>query len=240
MCDQTKETLQLSLELWHPNCWTSEVNHETGAGVFGHGSVLNNERAFERCTIFGDSPSHVNDAISVAKGSSRIQSVREIGEAPSRSHVHNSAVGKFAQDVFIEYTFAEGIGPAFFTRGFALNGLSKMAGETEIWPLLATKDRQTLHRILDEIRDRHDADITVKQISPVDQENKTVTFSDQLDSLTPRQREAFETARENGYYTWPRETSIKELANELGVSKPTFLEHLRNAESQLLDPAKES
>ncbi|WP_343749359.1 helix-turn-helix domain-containing protein, partial [Halarchaeum salinum] len=62
------------------------------------------------------------------------------------------------------------------------------------------------------------------------------SFQAQLDELTPRQRQAYELARENGYYEWPRETSVQELADDLGVSKTTFLEHLRSAENYLLDP----
>jgi len=57
-----------------------------------------------------------------------------------------------------------------------------------------------------------------------------------LDTLTTTQREVYEHAREAGYYEWPREASTRELAADLDVSKTTLLEHLRKAESKLLDP----
>lgn len=60
--------------------------------------------------------------------------------------------------------------------------------------------------------------------------------SRRLDTLTRSQREAFELAREEGYYRWPREVSTRELAAEMDISKTTLLEHLRKAESKLLDP----
>jgi len=46
----------------------------------------------------------------------------------------------------------------------------------------------------------------------------------------------YEHAREAGYYEWPRGASTRELADDLDVSKTTLLEHLRKAESKLLDP----
>jgi predicted DNA binding protein len=41
-------------------------------------------------------------------------------------------------------------------------------------------------------------------------------------------------AREHGYYEWPRNVTARELAEEFDITKTTFLEHLRKAESKLL------
>lgn len=147
-----------------------------------------------------------------------------------------SAIGTFSQDVFIEYEFTEGIGPAFFSRGFVLDGASQMEDGTEMWPLLVQMDRSALDRRLVEIRQEYDAKISVKQVVPAKQKRTHPSFQNRLDSLTPRQQEAFEIARENDYYEWPRGTSTQELASKLGVSKTTYLEHLRSAENHLLDP----
>ncbi|MFC7046517.1 helix-turn-helix domain-containing protein [Halobacteriaceae archaeon GCM10025711] len=38
------------------------------------------------------------------------------------------------------------------------------------------------------------------------------------------------TAYESGYFEWPRRYSGEEIADELGVSHPTFSQHLRKAE----------
>jgi predicted DNA binding protein len=54
------------------------------------------------------------------------------------------------------------------------------------------------------------------------------------EALTDRQREALEAAHEAGYYEWPREVTCRELADELGIATPTFTEHLRTAEQQLI------
>lgn len=47
--------------------------------------------------------------------------------------------------------------------------------------------------------------------------------------LTPKQYEALLAALDHGYFTIPRETSMEELANELGVSHQALSERLRRA-----------
>jgi predicted DNA binding protein len=44
----------------------------------------------------------------------------------------------------------------------------------------------------------------------------------------------FELARQEGYYDWPRGTSVEALADQLDLSKSTLLEHLRKAEAKIL------
>ncbi|MFC5971587.1 helix-turn-helix domain-containing protein [Halomarina salina] len=54
-----------------------------------------------------------------------------------------------------------------------------------------------------------------------------------LPSLTARQRHAFVTAYEQGYYEIPRETTTEAVAEVLGVERRTVEEHLRRAENKL-------
>jgi predicted DNA binding protein len=52
--------------------------------------------------------------------------------------------------------------------------------------------------------------------------------------LTERQREVLEAAFEAGYYEWPRDCSGEAVAAELGISSPTFSEHIHAAERKLI------
>ncbi len=52
--------------------------------------------------------------------------------------------------------------------------------------------------------------------------------------LTVKQEQILQMARELGYYEWPRKISVQELAKRLNLSKSTFIEHLRKAESKIL------
>ncbi len=56
-----------------------------------------------------------------------------------------------------------------------------------------------------------------------------------LPKLTKKQRKAFEFAHENGYYSYPRKTSVEKLAELLKVPRSTFQEHLRKAEAKMMD-----
>lgn len=54
-----------------------------------------------------------------------------------------------------------------------------------------------------------------------------------LDSLTEKQRIALQTAYFGGLYEWPRGSTSEELADQLGVSPPTFSQHHRAAEREI-------
>lgn len=53
------------------------------------------------------------------------------------------------------------------------------------------------------------------------------------DLLTDRQREVLDTAVAHGYFDSPRATDAETVAGHLGISQPTFSEHLRTAERRL-------
>lgn len=53
--------------------------------------------------------------------------------------------------------------------------------------------------------------------------------------LTDRQREVLEVAYAEGYFEYPRRSSAGEVADQLGISRSTFAEHLAAAQSQLFE-----
>ena len=58
--------------------------------------------------------------------------------------------------------------------------------------------------------------------------------SDLRARLTDRQREVLEVAVANGYYAFPRRSTVEDLAVELGISQSTASEHLRRIEASVL------
>ncbi|UPW01517.1 helix-turn-helix domain-containing protein [Halorussus gelatinilyticus] len=55
------------------------------------------------------------------------------------------------------------------------------------------------------------------------------------DGLTDRQHEALRTAYELGYFEIPRRTSLREVAEELGVSASSTSERLRRAQTEIIE-----
>lgn len=53
--------------------------------------------------------------------------------------------------------------------------------------------------------------------------------------LTPRQRDFFRLAMENGYWDVPRKTSLADLARQANVAKSTFSEALASIEKKLIN-----
>ncbi len=61
-------------------------------------------------------------------------------------------------------------------------------------------------------------------------------FRQQLESaLTDRQHETLQAAYHAGFFAWPRDNTGEDIADRLGVSGPTFLQHLRAGERKLLE-----
>ncbi|WP_244510100.1 helix-turn-helix domain-containing protein [Halogranum gelatinilyticum] len=58
---------------------------------------------------------------------------------------------------------------------------------------------------------------------------------DFVQELTPRQREVLTLAIKEGYYQRNRDTSVEDLAEEVGVASTTAWEHLKRAEEKVMD-----
>jgi len=62
-----------------------------------------------------------------------------------------------------------------------------------------------------------------------DHESPAIEFD-----LTDRQREALESALHAGYFDWPRQSTGEAVAESMGITAPTFQEHLRTAQQKIL------
>ncbi len=100
----------------------------------------------------------------------------------------------------------------------------------EYWEVAAWK-KEDLQKFIDSLKGHMDV-CTIMKI-----ENSHLTdvyFPNVMPKLSDSQRKALEIAYANGYYSYPRKASLKQLAKIAKIGISTFQEHLRKAELKLL------
>ena len=102
--------------------------------------------------------------------------------------------------------------------------------------------------VVETVGRQHDADLVARR----DRDRAAPAFTCRefraalTDRLTDRQLEAIRTAYAGGYFSWPRESSAEECAGALGITQPTFNQHLRAGQEKLVralfdaDPTSDS
>ncbi|SDQ51598.1 helix-turn-helix domain-containing protein [Natronobacterium texcoconense] len=231
-------SVRLTLDLWHPNCWAIESTDRTGGGVLAH-AVYNSPMTDESpetvrglFTAFGDTSDEVEQLLDAIRESEHSGEVFELQERFGRAR---NAPGNVVREFFLEYDPNEMVCPTLLKNGFVHSAPVRIEDGSEEWNLCFAGDRSEIEESLDEVREQSGAEVTVTSITTSDTPERS-TRDERLDTLTTAQREVFEHAREAGYYEWPREITTRELAADMDLAKSTLLEHLRRAESKLLDP----
>ena len=100
-------------------------------------------------------------------------------------------------------------------------------------------DEADVRALLEDLRADREIELLAKaSISETKIPHSMLAPANQLfETITDRQLAALQLALENGYYTQPRQTSLRELADRTTVARSTFEEHLRKAENKLLTNA---
>ncbi|WP_435332759.1 helix-turn-helix domain-containing protein [Haloarchaeobius sp. TZWWS8] len=229
---------RLTLDLWHPNCWACESTEKVPGGVIAHAIYDGPDGTADQTvrglfTAYGKTTDEVETLLGTIERSGLTGDVHELQERFDYAG-QSSSPGNVAREFFLDYNPGDMVCPTLLSHGFVHNAPCRIEGGREYWQVVFSGTRDQVEPELDAVRETAGADIEVASITSFDtplNENRW-----RIDSLTNTQREVFEHARERGYYQWPRGVSTRELASELDVSKTTLLEHLRKAESKLLDP----
>ena len=230
---------RLTLDLWHPNCWAIEATRRTGGGVLAH-AVYNTPRTDADApasvkglfTAFADTNEEVEALLDTIRDSDRAGELFELQERFGRAR---DAPGNVVREFFLEYDPADMVCPTLLEHGFVHSAPVRIEDGREEWQVCFVGERTEIRDSLDAVQTDAGAEVTVESMSSSGYAGRTPR-EQRLDTLTTTQREVYEHAREAGYYDWPRDASTRELADDLDVSKTTLLEHLRKAESKLLDP----
>lgn len=219
----------VTLKIWHPNCWTLQITDELDAGLIGHAVYEIDGVIQVRFTVYADSTAEIDRLIDEIEASDLTFRCRLVNECFNTNVNHESA-GNATRKILVEYEPKNSIHDAIVSQGLVPEGPIRIHDGYEYWTVVSDTRDELQHR-LDAIRDEMDAEITVQGMQ------STMAMSEGAvgkDELSERQREVFQFAQQSGYYSWPRQVSASEIADELSVSKTTVLEHLRKAESKLL------
>ncbi|MCU4751346.1 helix-turn-helix domain-containing protein [Halobacteria archaeon AArc-curdl1] len=233
--EQGSKSARLTLEIWHPDCWTLEVTEDAETGLIAH-TVSNGTdgRVKGHFTAYGESTAAVESLVDATRRSPLTSSVSEMQRRYEFEH-HGLTSGYTTKELFVEYDPSNTISDGLLSQGFIQDAPVRVRNGLEYWSVFVEQaDRDELHDRLDVIREEYDADISVTKI--YSHETRTQDVPRRVDALSERQREIYELACEQGYYTWPRECTTRELADAAGIAKTTLLEHLRKAEAKLLNP----
>jgi hypothetical protein len=232
---ETVAGTRLTLDLWHPDCWAIESTEQVGGGVLAHAIYRTPKTATQSVnglfTAFGDSTEEVEALLRTISDSPHAGEVLELQERFGRAR---DAPGNVVREFFLEYDPNDMVCPTLLEHGFVHSAPVRIENGSEEWQVCFAGDRSEIEAALDGVRRDAEAEVSVASITSSDRDRGE--RGQRLDSLTPTQRDVFEHARSRGYYEWPRGVSTRELADDLDVSKTTLLEHLRKAESKLLDP----
>jgi predicted DNA binding protein len=230
---------RLTLDLWHPNCWAIEATGRTDGGVLAH-AIYNSPKADGETpntvkglfTAFADTNEEVEELLDAVRASDRAGDLHELQERFGRAR---DAPGNVVREFFLEYDPTDMMCPTLLENGFVHSAPVRIEDGREEWQVCFVGEHSGIRESLDAVREATGAEVNIESMSSSGGGRKTAR-EHRLDTLTTTQREVYEHAREQGYYEWPRGTSTRELADDLEVSKTTMLEHLRKAESKLLDP----
>lgn len=95
-------------------------------------------------------------------------------------------------------------------------------------------DRERLSELIESLKEVT-AGVSLRRLSRIEDTDgdQSTTVTLELYDLTPKQREAATKAVSAGYYQTPRETTVGELATDLGISKSAMSRRLSAVESRL-------
>lgn len=221
------ELLQFTVDVWHPDCWTLEATKATGVGLLGYGTadLSDDSGRVGYYTVFGESHAVIDEFTELIRASERITDTID--------HMPGPAIAPATRNIVVSTGPTSGMRRAFHDRGYLHLGPSSHEDGRERRRLMTWGTRDDIERDLEDLEEAYDADVSLERIVSAGAAGVGRPRHD-ADSLSVRQREAFVLARDRGYYEYPRGVETATLATELGVSKATFLEHLRKAERNLL------
>jgi predicted DNA binding protein len=214
---------QVELELQHPGCWTlSATDIHPGTHIIEKSLYPTDEEIKGDFILASEGETSIEEFIETIDGHSVVNNAAVLKRSSARARV------------VITYRRDSSIVPKIVNSEFMPIEPVHITGGWEYWTVLVRSD--ALSGVMNQME--QELDVDVNAIHAVDPREE-VEFADIVDrvysDLSTRQRESLFEAQANGYYQWPRDVSAKQIADGLGVTGPTLLEHLRIGEQKILN-----
>ncbi|ADE01793.1 helix-turn-helix domain-containing protein [Haloferax volcanii] len=213
-----------SIRLSHDGCWMIDVTRSfPGAHVIEKAFYHGDEDIKTDIILFIDDNSNtkLNEIINGIRGHPDVNYVSVLDRLGQRARLMVHYTDDHSVNNTIANTDIMPIEPVH-----AVNGV-------EHWSVLMNP--ADIGTTLKQIEDECDAEI--QSIRGFDS-GKDMVFTDLVDQinddLSPRQIQSLLVANNKGYYNWPRHATANEIAEELDISGPTCLEHLRKGEQKIV------
>ncbi len=118
------------------------------------------------------------------------------------------------------------------SHGCPVRGLRVDSGRLVV--SFIASDLDTLRAVVTDLRSCSDGVSVQRLTRSGTTDERSLLFVDRT-AFTDRQYEALETAHTMGYFDSPKGATAEGVADELGISAATFVEHLSVAQTKLLD-----
>lgn len=232
MAASVSELIYATVDMWHPDCWALEVTEGVDGGMFGYEMTLDTSEDAGELRLYRLYGRSHQATEAIVKNIQETDLTKEILLLLPSTSTGSTVSAPVTQDILVKFDPAPCVRNAFTSRGFMHYGPSQHEDGRERRSLLTISDRDSVDEAFDEIRAEYDAELVIERITSTSPPSSIETLSSE--KLSPAQRKAFQLARARGYYEYPRKVKADELADQLGVTKSTFIEHVRKAENTIL------
>ncbi len=151
---------------------------------------------------------------------------RELGADPTTRRVSRSATAR--SGALYEIEWAPAVERRIATLLDSDVTVLTLVGRATGWTLrVRASDHETLSAYQDRLREGH-CSLTLERLRTPESQAADGQFL-----LTDKQREALVAAQQLGYFDVPREITLSELADELGISQQALSKRLRRAQQTI-------
>jgi predicted DNA binding protein len=220
--------LNIKIQVRYEGDWTDELRDNDVFGQFLASTFRN--RRYLGIIKLDVAAEDYESTLKTIRGHENTQSM-DVIKSNETNHGRRKSVDLLIKGSYLEYTPLQ----ILIYEGYLPNGAFGELQNGKMGFDLLVEDRESISDTVSLLREF--GTVTVERIT---QDFDTVIvpsiteWQSLFESIPTRQRELLNTAMEQGYYEMPREITLKELADEVGIAKTTASQHLRKAERRLV------